>query len=178
MIDTSDAATRQQLDQIIKLIRVQSSAYSLGDKARVALVTYGASPSTILNLEDGVTHGNVLKGLYSIQKEKGEPDLSKALDYVHNNIVKTARRDRPTILSVFTTKNPSVTQDKQLKSTKEELDKRKVKIVVTTLDKDGMTEPLTSLANVDRGYVVPEDSDSLASVLPESMDAIDRALGK
>ena len=39
LIDTSDATTSQQLDEIIKLIRVQTSAYSFGDKARVALVT-------------------------------------------------------------------------------------------------------------------------------------------
>lgn len=178
LIDTSDATTSQQLDEIIKLIRVQTSAYSFGDKARVALVTYGATPFTILNLKDGITNGDVLKGLYSIQKVSGEPDLPKALEYVQNNIIKMARRDRPTILSVFTSKNPSVTEEKQLKLVKDELEKRKVKTVVTTLDKAGMTEPLTSIVNVDRGYVVPEDKDDLVSVLPESTDAIDRALGK
>lgn len=178
LIDTSDASTQHKLDQIIKLIRVQTSAYTLGNKVRVSLVTYGASPSTILNLKDGVTHGNVLKGLYSIQKVNGEPDLPKALKYVQTNIIKMARRDRPIILSLFNTKNPSVIEENLLKSAKEALDKRQVKIVITTLDKAGMTEPLTSLVNVDRGSVVPDDTDKLASILPKTIDAIGRALGK
>ena len=178
LVETSDTTTQQQLDQIINLIRVQVSAYSLGDKTRIALVTYGASPSTILNFADGVTHGNVLKGLYSIKKLKGGPDLPKALNYVQDNVLKMVRSDKPTILSVFTTRNPPVTQEKLLKSAKEKLQSRQVKIVLTTLDKAGLTEPLTSLTNVDRGYIVPEDTDSLASVLPDSINAINRALGE
>lgn len=176
-MDTSEATTEKQLQQIINHIRTQLTAYSIGaNKVRVALVTYGASQSTILNLRDGVNYNSILKGLYSMRREEGNSDLPKALNFVHDNVIKTSRSGKPTIVSVFATQNPLPTSENELKSAKEKLETRPVKILVTVMDKAGLTGPLSRLANVDQGYVVPNDEGDLVSVLPDSMDALDKAL--
>ena len=178
LVDTSDSTTRDQLKNILELIKTQASSYSIDNKAaKIAVVTYGSSPSTVLNFDDASSFGDVVKGLYSISLTGGKADLPKALNHVNQEVIPRARKDKPTIVSVFTTKNPDFTEEQDLKTAKDRLENRLVKIMVTSLDPSGITRPLDDLTNVVDGNLFPKNPDDLTPLLPAVIDATKRAQG-
>jgi len=177
LVDTSNSTTNEQLKNILELIKTQTSSYSIGNKAKIALVAYGSEPSTILNFDDVKSFGDVVKGLYRVSLTGGVGDLPKALNHVNQEVIPRARRDKPTIVTIFTTKNPDFTQQKDLKAAKDRLHNRLVKIMVTSLDESGMTKPLSDLSNVVDGSLVPQNPDDLTDLLPKVIDAVKRAQG-
>lgn len=106
VIDISKDTREQALDEVRHFINKDLPSYNLSPKdTRIGIVTFAATPLTILKMRDGISSPNVQKALESLTTSKENADLSKALAYISTQFdwTNNERSSIPNVVVLFTT---------------------------------------------------------------------------
>lgn len=161
------------------MIKAQLSMYDIDEKkVRVAMVTFSDKPRVIHQLENNNNKNDVFKKLFSIKKSRGIGNLTNAIEFVHQNVVrKRNRKQVPIVVLAVTSKNPRLSQENGLKTASTQLkDSSGAKFIVVTLDPKGLVGEIDKLSNVVGGSIAPSTGD-LTDVFDDTIGAVKKATG-
>lgn len=177
VIDTSDRIQSSQLEDVVKMMKAQLALYKIDDKkVRVAIVTFSDKPQLIHKLEEGNDKNEVFKKLFDVKKTNGIGNLADAMEFVQRNVIKNRNRKVPLTVLAVTSKNPNVNEENSLRTSTNQLKNAGAKIIMMTLDPNGLIGQIGKVSNVFGGSISPDGGD-LTNVFDDTMDAIKKATG-